>query len=150
VTVTIASPHKPELAVEVARTLTLGAVELAPTVRTPLELTLVVPKPVCPDGIDQVTLCEGLLAPATVAVKVCVPPLATETDAGLTVIEGTDPVTETVADPSQLPTVEVAHTVKLVTVETPATTTPPLELMVTPGGTPPLPDGFTVTRQVTF
>jgi len=130
VTVTVAASHTLELAVEVARTLTLVAVTPAPIVRTPLELMVT---PVGHPSTDQVTLCEGLLVPATVAVKVCVPPRATETAAGLIVTEvtmGIPGTTVTVASPHQpLLTVEVARTIMLGAVELTSTVRTPPELM---------------------
>ena len=82
-TVTVAVPLTEELNVEVARIVSVVRVSLVATVRRPAG-EIVVPACTVP-SIAQVTSCGGPLVPATVAVKGCVPPLATSAVEGLTV-----------------------------------------------------------------
>jgi len=81
-TVTVAVPCWFLLRVEVAVIVRVALVSLEATTRPPLELICVPPHP----ETAHSTLCGGLLVPKTVAVKFCIPPLATDTVAGLTVI----------------------------------------------------------------
>ena len=129
--------------VSVARTVSTVWVSAADTVKPPLELivvpaTVVFPHPHPSHKISQITPCGGLLVPATVAVKLCVPPLATLMAAGLTVTEVTVGIsTVTVAVPLiEVSAIEVARTVSVARVSVGDTVRPPLELIVVPSCVP--------------
>ena len=92
-TVTAAVPLLPLSASDAALTVRVLSTSSLATVSTP-PVVIVVPAFLLVSTIDQVTDCEGLLVPFTVAVKVLFPPLATVAAAGLTATEltvGSDP-----------------------------------------------------------
>jgi len=146
VTVTVAVPDLLASAVEVALTVSDARVSVAATVSKPLVLLIVVPEFLPVSTIDHVTVCAGLLVPATVALNCCVPPLATLGVAGLTVTPvtvGAGAVTVTVAVPDlEVSAVEVALTVKVVAVSPAATVKVPLVILVPV--IPPVTDHVTV------
>lgn len=135
VTVTVAVSDFVVSTVEVAFTVSVAAVSSVATDRRP-SLLMIVVFLLFPET-DHVTVCAGLLFPATVAVKVCPPPCATLAVLGLTLTLVTVAVgalvTVTVAVPDLLlSTVETALTVSLVRVSLADMVRRPLWLIAVP------------------
>jgi len=140
--VTVAVPDLPVSFVEVALTVRVDAVSLEATVKFPL---LFMEVPVTPPVTDQLTVCSGLLVPATVAVNCCVLPLFTVAVDGLTVTLVTVGAgTVTVAVPDLLvSSVEVALTVKVAALWPEDIVKSPLASIAVPVS-PPVTDQLTV------